>query len=142
MLIAQFDDIKKAYEYAKNYELQTGFKTKVICLAENAQIFDVVVDCDIEREPLTMERALNVIQEMLQEIDELKNVRKDLPDIQQPYVILYRQIKKELHKAEQKLEKIKEICKRNCNIRCTNYCSGKQKHCLCASILQIIESEE
>ena len=34
MLIAQFDDIKKAYEYAKNHELQTGFKILTMMIFE------------------------------------------------------------------------------------------------------------
>ena len=52
------------------------------------------------------------------ENEELRQVRKNAPDIQEPYIYLYRQIKKQCHKLEeenkrykQALEEIREICK-------------------------------
>lgn len=39
-----------------------------------------------------------------EECEELRQVKKDLPDIQMPYVILYRQMKEQCYKLEQELE--------------------------------------
>lgn len=42
-----------------------------------------------------------------EENEELRQARKNSPDIQEPYVYLYRQIKKQCHKLEEKNEKLK-----------------------------------
>lgn len=48
-----------------------------------------------------------------QECEELRQVKKDLPDIQMPYVILYRQIKEQYHKLEQECEELKKSVRSN-----------------------------
>ena len=44
------------------------------------------------------------LQRKEQECKELRQVKKDLPDMQMPYVILYRQIKEQYYKLEQECE--------------------------------------
>lgn len=44
-----------------------------------------------------------------QELNDLRQVRKDTPDIQEPYVVLYRQIKKQYHKLEQERDELKKL---------------------------------
>ena len=50
----------------------------------------------------------NEIKRLEQENKELRQVRKDFPDIQMPYVIMYRQVKEECHKLEQENKELKE----------------------------------
>lgn len=54
------------------------------------------------------------------ENEELRQIRKDTTDIQQPYVIMYRNLKKELHNLQaeneqlkQTLQEIKEIAEKD-----------------------------
>lgn len=42
------------------------------------------------------------------ENEELRQIRKDIPDIQQPYVIMYRNLKKELHNLQAENKRLKQ----------------------------------
>ena len=52
----------------------------------------------------TKEELHKQLKRLEQENEELRQVRKDLPDIQSPYVVLYRQIKAENEKLKKQLE--------------------------------------
>lgn len=81
--------------------------------------------CDLEKNPIVRSQGrlceqnpicpykvrYDLIQKLKrkeQECEELRQVKKDLPDIQMPYVILYRQIKEQYYKLEQECEDLRE----------------------------------
>lgn len=72
--------------------------------------FDVSVHGDIicKEEDCIILKLKQQLKAKEQECEELRQVRKDLPDIQMPYVILYRQLKAQYYKLEQECEKLKE----------------------------------
>lgn len=55
------------------------------------------------------------LYKLTEELKEVSQVRKDLPDIQQPYIILYRKLKHELCEAESKLLQIEEHLNQICD---------------------------
>ena len=76
---------------------------------------------DIKKQDIDSLREANTRLE--QENRELRQVRKDTPDIQMPYVIMYRQVKKECHKLEQENKELSfaiEKCLENAGIECDN----------------------
>ena len=49
-----------------------------------------------------------ILEKLQQENEDLRQVRKNSPDIQEPYIYLYRQIKKQCHKLEEENEDLKK----------------------------------
>lgn len=64
-----------------------------------------------ENEGLKSLNDFNVqkIEVLQEENEKLRQVRKNFPDIQEPYVYLYRQIKEQCHKLEEENEKLKRL---------------------------------
>lgn len=73
---------------------------------------DILTTNEEQLRLLEENRKLKIqINNLNDELQELSNVRKQLPDIQQPYVLLYRQMKKQLTILESKLLQIEEYSK-------------------------------
>lgn len=66
---------------------------------------------EVENLKQELQVAKSVIENLKNENAELRQLRKDTPDIQQPYVILYRQIKKQLSAAEKCINNLYPIIK-------------------------------
>lgn len=66
---------------------------------------------DVYYSQKAVDELQNKIKRLQEENEELRKVRKNFPDIQMPYIYLYRQIKKQCHKLEQENEKLKEKIK-------------------------------
>ena len=68
------------------------------------------------------------LKRLQKENEELRQVRKNFPDIQEPYVYLYRQIKKQCHKLEEENKELKkrEITKNGFICDCEQNAKYKQ----------------
>ena len=88
---------------------------------------EIIAELKTENEELEKENSLIGYNLTLKEKEneELRQVRKDLPDIQSPYVVLYRQIKQENEELKEDL-KTRTMCitcekeLQNCNLRIEN----------------------
>lgn len=63
------------------------------------------------------------LKRLQEENEELRQVRKNYPDIQEPYVYLYRQIKKQCHELEEENNKLKSL--NNLNVQKIEVLQGK-----------------
>lgn len=76
------------------------------------------------------------LKRLQKENEELRQVRKNSPDIQEPYIYLYRQIKKQCYKLEEETQELKEnqCCPETCEhiateiIRYSNVCEINLKY--------------